>query len=497
VPLVGLLAILGVAIVRVLTLVGPAPSGIDGGNWLAFGVIDRIGVAYPPVVPFLFANLVSLVGAPAATSIAAAVAIGFPAITVLLLAAWAGRPLAGVFAALFVVASPILGEAVAWGGYPQPIATAAAVLALVALAVYAADGRLAALAAFGIAFAVVAGTSHLVAVPTAAGGVVILVAGLRGSRAVLRRGFAAALVAAIPLALLAPTYLAMFATLGLASASGPEVQRILGPFWFAYPGVLAAVLAGALFLRVGRTPPARASTPTPARVSLPVPTLQPRDRALLAAAAAASIAWGLAFLVSGEPRLLYDLPTLVPLGAVALAPVAGAFLATPRLRFATAAIVLGLCTVFVSSGLAAFPDQVAFYHVMTPGELAAMRWLAEQPIASDEVLVADRAGVPLGWWVEGLIGKEAVYASELRWLRFGAERQRARVANVLLYQSGFPDSASAAVMATAGIRYVLLPYATAFGIDTARASAGWRIAFDAGDTVVIAPDPAVSAVTTP
>jgi hypothetical protein len=492
VPVVGLLAVLGVAIVRMLTLAGPAPSGIDGGNWLAFGDVDRAGVVYPPVVPFLFANLVSLVGAPAATSIAAAVAIGFPAMAVLLLAAWAGRPLVGVFAGLFVVASPVLGEAVAWGGYPQPIATAAAILALVALAVYAADGRLAALAAFGTAFAVVAGTSHLVAVPTAVAGVVILVAQLRGSRAELRRGLSAALVAAIPLALLAPTYLAMFATLGLASASGPDVQRILGPLWFAYPGVLAAVLAGALFLRVGRS-----SSPTLATASAPTPALHSRDRALLAAAAAASIAWSLAFLASGEPRLLYDLPTLVPLGAVALVPVAIAFLSTPRLRFATAAILLGLCTVFVSSGLAAFPGQVAFYRVMTPGELAAMSWLARQPLANDQVLVADRAGVPLGWWAEGLTGREAVYASELRWLRFDAERQRARVANVLLYQSGFPGSASASAMAAAGIRYVLLPYATAFGVDTAGTTAGWRIAFVAGDSVVMAPDPAVSAVTTP
>jgi hypothetical protein len=492
VPVVGLLAILGVAIVRVLALAGPAPSGIDGGNWLAFSAVDRIGVAYPPVVPFLFANLVSLVGAPAATSIAAAVAIALPAITILLLAAWAGRPLVGVFAGLFVIASPILGEAVAWGGYPQPIATAAAVLALVGLAVYAADGRLIALAAFGIAFAVVAGTSHLVAVPTAVATVVILIAQLRGSSAMLRRGLSAALVAAIPLALLAPTYLAMFATLGLASASGPDVQRILGPFWFAYPSVLAAVVAGALFLRVGRS-----SSPTVASVLMPTPVLHSRERALLAAAAAASIAWGLALLASGEPRLLYDLPTLVPLGAVALVPVVAVFLATPRLQLATTAILLGLCTVFVSSGLAAFPDQVAFYRVMTPGELAAMSWLAEQPIINDDVLVADRAGVPLGWWAEGLIGKEAVYASELRWLRFGAERQRARVANVLLYQSGFPDSASASVMATAGIRYVLLPYATAFGIDTAGTTTGWRIAFDAGDTVVMTPDAAASAVTTP
>jgi hypothetical protein len=134
---------------------------------------------------------------------------------------------------------------------------------------------------------------------------------------------------------------------------------------------------------------------------------------------------------------------------------------------------------------------------MTPGELAAMSWLARQPIANGEVLIADRAGVPLGWWAEGLIGREAVYASELRWLRFDAERQRAMVANVLLYKSGFPDSASASVMATAGIRYVLLPYATAFGIDRAGGTAGWRIAFDAGDAVVMTPDPAASAVSTP
>jgi hypothetical protein len=477
VPVVGLVGVLGVTFLRALILAGAAPSGIDGGNWLAFGVVDRVGVAYPPVVPFLFANLVSLVGATSATSIAAAAAIGLPALAILFLATWAGRTMVGVFAALFVVASPILGEAVAWGGYPQPIATAAAVLALVALVVYAAEGRLVAFAAFGIAFAAVAGTSHLVAVPTAVAAILILAAQVRRSRSTLLRGLAAVFVACLPLALLAPTYLALFGTLGRASAGASDVERILGPYWMAYPAVLAIVLAAALLLRVR-----------------PAQKVPPREMALLAAAAAASIAWTATFLVSGEPRLLYDLPTLVPLGAVALVPLAGPFLGSQRMRLAVGASLLALCTVFVSSGLAAFPGQVAFYHVMTPGELAAMSWLAGQPIASDEVLVADRAGVPLGWWAEGLTGRQAVYASELRWLRFDAERQRARIANVLLYQSGFPDSSSATVMARAGIRYVLLPYATAFGIDRAGTTAGWRVAFDAGDTVVLTPDPAVSSV---
>jgi hypothetical protein len=113
------------------------------------------------------------------------------------------------------------------------------------------------------------------------------------------------------------------------------------------------------------------------------------------------------------------------------------------------------------------------------------------------VLVADRGGVPLGWWAEGLTGRETLYASELRWLRFDTERQRTRTANVLLYQSGFPDSSSAAAVANAGIRYVLLPYASAFGVDQRAPGAGWRIAFAAGDAVVMAPDPSTAVTSIP
>jgi hypothetical protein len=475
VPVIGLVAVLGITFLRVLTVAGVSPSGIDGGNWLAFGSVERAGVAYPPIVPFLFSELVALVGPTVATSIAAAMAIGLPAIAILALATWAGRPMVGVFAALFVVASPILGEAIAWGGYPQPIATAAAVLALAALAAYIRDGRLQALGVFGIAFAVVAGTSHLVAVPTALAAIVIVVAHLRRSRTSLLRGTRAGLVACVPLALLAPTYLALFATLGLVSPSGSDVARILGPYWLAYPAVLALVVVTAMFVRVG-----------------PIQMLNGRDRVLLATAGAASIAWAAAFVASGEPRLLYDLPTLVPLGVIALIPVAASFAVTPRMRLGLAAATLAICMVFVGSGLSAFPAQVAFYHVMTPGELAAMRWLGNQPIAADEVLVADRAGVPLGWWAEGLIGRQELYASELRWLRFDAERERSRTANVLLYQSGFPDSASAARMVTAGIHYVLLPYGSAFGIESAGPAAGWSVAFESGDALVLAPNASLS-----
>ncbi|MEA2674952.1 MAG: hypothetical protein QOI92_2144 [Chloroflexota bacterium] len=477
---VGIAGVVALALIRVLILADAAPSGIDGGNWLAFGTVERLGVAYPPVVPFLFSHLIGLVGAPAATSIAAATAISLPAIAILLLATWAGQPIAGVFSGLFVAGSPTLGEAVAWGGYPQPIATAAATIALVALVVYMDRGRRSALAAFGVAFAVVVGTSHLVAVPVVAAAALIVATRLSRSVAVLRRVLLAMVVAGIPVALLAGTYLALFATLGLPSAGSEDIARILGPQWIAYPAALIVVMTIALLVRVG-----------------PLPPMEPRQRALLVAAAAAATAWGAAFLASGESRLLYDLPTIAPLAVVALAPVAIPLLTTRRLQLAVGAGLLVLCVGFVSSGLTAFPGQVAFYRVMTAGDLAAMQWLADQPIAADQVLVADRGGVPLGWWAEGLTGRETLYASELRWLRFDTERQRTRTANVLLYQSGFPDPSSAAAITNAGIHYVLLPYASAFDVDQRGPAPGWRIAFAAGDAVVMAPDPSTALTSAP
>jgi hypothetical protein len=200
------------------------------------------------------------------------------------------------------------------------------------------------------------------------------------------------------------------------------------------------------------------------------------------------LAWGAAFLVSGERRLIHDLAVLAPLGAVALAPWLGVWLPGRRAPRTIAAAALVAVALSTASGLRAFPDQVAFYQVLTRDSLTAIEWLASQPGLTDgDVLVADVHGAPIGWWVEGITRHRTRFGSDLRWLRFPAERERARQANRVLYAPGSPDAASAAVAAGFGIGYLLLPSASAFGVASDEPPAGWTIAFDAGLAIVLTP----------
>jgi hypothetical protein len=469
---IGLAAIIAVAVVRGLVLWGPAPSGIDGGNWLAFGTFSRPGLAYPPLVPVLFATVSELVGPVAATAVAGGVASGVPALAVLGVAAWAGRAGLGAIAALLVVTSVSVGEAVAWGGYPQPLATGFAVVALVALAAWLGGGGRLALAVFGAAFAGVFATSHLVVVPTAlAGAIVTVSAAWKDSRS-RRRVLGAALAAAPAAVLLAPIYLSLLGTLDVGPAGEVDPARILGPAWLGYVALLVAVPAAVVIpaLRPGTVAGLSGS----------------RAESSRSAAAAACGAWGVLILVTREPRLLHDVATLVPFAIVALAPA----LRLPTAgRTASSAIVAAVIAgaVMAGAGLAAFPGQVAHYRILTPGDVAALDWLDRQAIGSNRLLVADRRGVPLGWWAEGSTGEQALFASDLRWLRFAAERNRARLANELLYHSKFPAGASSARLAEAGIRFVYLPSGSAFGIDPASPPTGWEVAFSAADAVVLRP----------
>lgn len=479
ITLIGIAALGAIAILHALVLFMPgAPSGIDGGNWLAFGTLDRPGMVYPPFIPATFAPLVAWLGAPLATAVAGAVAAVAPGLAILAVLAWARQPSAGVVAALAVVASRAVGEIAAWGGYPQPIAMAAALIALVALAAYLLGVPRAALATFGVSFAVVVATSHLIAVPTV-GAIALMLGGaavVHRRRAVRPIAVAAALTA-LPFAALAPTYAAIFATIG-GGGSGTWIQlddaeRVLGLVWPAYLAVLILVPLGLAL--AGR----RASVAA---------ALSPRDVALVVAASAAAITWTLAYALSGEPRLLHDMGVLALFGIAAIAPLARTIVRQGRVRLGLATGAVVVAAWIVATGLLAFPDQVAFYRFVTKDRFDAIEWLAEHAAAEPRsILVADVSGVVLGWWTEGMVGREVLFASDLRWLRFPTERDRARQANALLYRSGFPSIESASTIREAGIEYVFLPSAGAFGVDPTDPPGGWQVVFAAGDTVVLVP----------
>lgn len=474
VTLVGLGSIGAITLVRAIVLASAGvPTGIDGGNWLAFGTLDRPGLAYPPVVPSVFSFLVGAVGPTLATVLLAAAAAAAPGIAILAVAWPVRQTIVGIFAATAAVASMAVGEAAAWGGYPQLLAISAAVAGLTAAAIYLAEGGRVALVSFAALFAGVVATSHLEAIP-AAGAVAILAAWswtTTGGRSA-RRPLVVLALAALPFVALAPLYTELLATREASVAGGLDLDRILGSGWLAYIFLLSLVpLALALAHRVRRSHGAA-----------------PRDLALLAAAAAAAVAWGGAYLVSGEVRLVHDVAVLAPFGAVALAVPAARVRAvrfgSVRLRSAGVAAV----GVIAALGLAAFPAQVAYYRILDPSDVAALRWLAALPETSPtEVLVADVHGVPLGWWAEGIAGREVLFASDIRWLRFEAERTRARIANTILYGSGFPSATSSEVAAGAGVRYVVLPSASAFGLSADRVPAGWSVAFAEAGSVILSP----------
>lgn len=478
--LVGVAAIAAVAFLRATVLFTPgAPSGIDGGNWLAFGTFDRAGMTYPPLVPMLFAALVGLTGPVLATGVAGAAATAAPALAALGLHAWAGRPVAGTLAALAIVSSRAIGEIAAWGGYPQPTATAWALVALVALAAWLIQGSRRALAVFALSLTAVVATSHLIAVPTAGAlALILIVAGLVCRRTRWRRVAAAAGIGLVPFLMLAPVYAALFSTLGGPGAGQAEdAERILGVGWPLYVVVLLAVPIG-FAVAMRRRPRADA--------------IDSRNLALMVAATAAAVSWAVAYLVSREPRLLHDVAVLALFGAAAFVPLVGSAVRAPGARRLLAGLGFAAVVTLTVTGLSVFRDQVAYYHVLSSDEFAAIEWLTDHASAEPRsILSADERGVPVGWWVEGMVRQEVLFASDLRWLRFQSERDRAKLANELLYRSGFPDEGSAATVHDAGVEFVFLPSAAAFGIDPAGPPSGWQTVYTRGNAVVLVPATAV------
>ena len=471
----GVIALLAILGLRVAVLAGPVPSSIDGGNWLAFGTFARPGIVYPPLVPYLLTGVTHIAGPAVATTVVAVIALSIPMLIVLGVALWSRQPLVGAIAALAIAGSGALGEAVAWGGYPQVIATGTGVGALVALAVYLGGGRRRFLLQFALLFAATVATSHLEAVPSSGAAVLVIVwsARVHGPSAMTRAGVVT-LVAALPLLLLSPTYLALFATLGTIPPTSPDPGRILGPIWPIY---LAALVAGPIGAR------AFLVRHQAVRLDLAQPT-----HAAIVAVVAATIAWSGAFVISGEARLLYDVAVIAPFSLVAMAPLLREALGNQSIAIPAAFGAFIVAAFVAGAGLNAFPDQVAYYRVITPDLFAAMRWLARVPsLRNDGIAVADVRGLPLGWWTEGIVHHEVLFASDLRWLRFPSERARARLANELFFASGFPAGTSASRAETEGVQYVLLPQAAAFGVSSASPPPDWRVVFTSGNALVLEP----------
>ena len=442
---------------------GGAPPTIDGANWLALG--DEIfghgvrspTIVYPPLVPILAKTSVAVFGLAPGISGLAAVASTAPAIGTYVALRGLGAGLVALPPSILLLGASSVGEATAWGGFPQLIGLGLLPIALVQL-----DRMLRtwsprdALGA-GLAFAGVLATSHLIAAVALIAGLALTIAtiGRRRPRNSLKATITSLALFAVPSLWLIPVYISLLgAFTGTARAvpffSQTEWSTVLDQVEFLYrdsPWLWRTLFGLAV-------------------VALPV-FARHRSTTLWRVSASTISAIVVAVAVTRESRFLYVLTPFTALGlalwSTHASEVARRYLGRSRpdqraRRVATGFLVLLLAggAWQIAVGLEFFESQRATYGVLTPDLVRGFEIVAESTTANDTLAITSLNDAPIGWWVEAIAKRETVYGAPIRWLLFEDEIRRATIANELFIPP-FPDAERIRKASNAGIDLVLVP----------------------------------------
>ncbi len=399
---------------------GPLPTGLDGGQWLAlgrglFGDGRSTAGAYPPLVPLL-TELIGTVASPGVTL--KLVAIGSllaVLVSIYLLARDGLGPWLGLAVVATIGPASAVTEPVAFGGYPQQLAFAFLLIATWALARFLDAGRLTWLIAAGIGLAGAALTHHIY-FPLALGAsglIWLLWLRIRPSPTDrLPRTLGALAAAAVSLACFAPTALA-FVT---ARYVPPLDTSSPNPWSAVQYGTREATWIWLAIAIVGIT--ALALTAAARRRN---PTWQ--------VAVALTISAGTLLAVTAEARLLPTLLAGVALGlgvgwSWMLDRLAGSrFAPLPLLRAFLLPLALWLPADTAAS------DYFAYYRVLDEPMLGAAAAITAARPDGLVVVRQDWRNWPIGWWFEGLTTAPVAVGSDARWLGFPEERARADLVN--------------------------------------------------------------------
>nr|MBA2520787.1 glycosyltransferase family 39 protein [Chloroflexia bacterium] len=145
---------------------GPLPTGLDGGQWLAlgrglFGDGRSTAGAYPPLVPLLTELIGSLTTPGTTLKLIAIGSLLATLVSIYLVARDRLGPWLGLAVVATIGPASAVTEPVAFGGYPQQLAFAFLLLATWVLARFLDSGRLTWLIAAGIGLAGAALTHHI------------------------------------------------------------------------------------------------------------------------------------------------------------------------------------------------------------------------------------------------------------------------------------------------------------------------------------------------
>ena len=467
--------VLVVATARFLILRdGGAPATIDNGNWVAFGDAIFGGdvrsptIVYPPLIPILAKASAMAFGLISGTATLGAVSSAAPAVGFYVAMRRTGLGAVILPGAILVLGAGAVGEAAAWGGFPQLIGLGLAPLIFVEVDRWCTTGRRRSVWRLGLLFMVLFATTHFVAVAVATASVAMLLMGLPRMIRQHRpwRAWATdALIIALPSAWLLPLYASLF---GAFAGSAGDFRFLNQLSWSNLLGRIEFIYR---------------DFPHLWRVALPLTVLTP----LLFAGRRSSTVWrilvavlvsvALLTAVTREGRFLY-FATL----AVALAltlwfetlsesrwlvgePDTSDRLRGLVLKWALPLAALAIAAWQIVAGLQLFHDQRDFYGVLTPGLYQSLERIHIESAEDAIVAVASLRDAPLGWWVEAVTERETYYASALRWLAFEDEHRRARIGTEI-FTRDFPNTETLASAREHGIDYLIIPTRWAFYDDT-------------------------------
>ncbi len=387
------------------------PTGLDGGNWLAFGrSFAGAGhkseiAAYPPGVPLALQGLSSVTTPLTALRIVGIGSVVATFFGVSLSSRMLGAPASlAVMGGLLVVLSGPINETYAFGGYPQNYAVSSLTLAVAAAVLYSVTGRWTFQVASAALFVVLALCHHMY---FAAGGACLLttatiqsLSGAPGTR--LERTIGLIAIFALGVAAFLPTYLRMH-DLGYKAPLNPAAfdpgQSLLYAFrnlrWFWL------VLLFSTFAFLCLSWPKHRSPEWIAAVSL----------------GASPVA---AFLLTGEPRLI---PLLLVAAAITATWMVQQVLTGPRsVPSASLAVPALALILLVAPGMRRQNEAFAvYYEVLNPSLLESIRWVDEHHTSQRVAVASIREGWPVGWWYGGLTSARIAVQSDEKWIAFPAE----------------------------------------------------------------------------
>ncbi len=442
---------------------GNAPPTIDAGNWLSFaesllGNSPRdTSITYPPAVPLLAELFSSIFGVSRGISALGAISSAVPAIGLFVALRMVGVGRLRIVPALLLLGAGSIGEATAWGGFPQLLGMGILPIAVVV------GVRFVEKPSRDTALDLAAGLMALLATSHFVSSIFIMSVLVAGTIELLSNRKPAKLLLYLKYSpwVLLPSIVLSGIYFKLVSAV------ILNPNEFASLDNLTWGTALRRLHNIYAEFPALWQILVPLAVLTPVLTWPVRRSAVWRLSTSLTLAVTALLALTQEGRYLYFVPlaALVSLG-VWIAEMrpgpSGVNIERPvAITYGFLAVgIVAAIAMQMSAGLTRFDEQREFYAVLRPGLVEAIH-------AADDVVEANRGGpgaiaipslnnAPVGWWVEALTDETVVYGSPLRWLNFGDEIERAKVANAVFHPA-FPDEDSLGLLETAGVRVLLMP----------------------------------------